>query len=174
MRACRCDGAPAARDGRDSLLVAALEAIGRAAMVVDASGRIVEANSAARASLANADAESSMRDTLRAVVRGEGVEHPDWSTTPVARNGQGVAHLVVARPPKVGVIGSVGQAARKWGLTRRQHEVLAKVADGHPNKIIAARLGVSVRTVEVHLTALFMKARVASRAELLAKLLTIA
>jgi NarL family two-component system response regulator YdfI len=73
----------------------------------------------------------------------------------------------------VGISGRLAQAVREWELTRRQRDVLAKVACGNANKVIALTLGVSVRTVEVHLTAIFVKARVASRAELLAKLSSI-
>lgn len=171
MSACRHDDLWWGRHGRASLLDAALEAIGRAAIVVDASGNILQTNGIARALLA--DGEAAMRETLRAVVRAGGAEHPDWSRAPVVTDEYGVEHLVVARPARptnVGVTGRLAQAAREWELTRRQREVLARIAGGNANKVIAATLGVSVRTVEVHLTALFVKARVASRTELLVKL----
>jgi DNA-binding CsgD family transcriptional regulator len=168
MSAFRLDDVWWDRHGTASLLEAALDAIGRAAIVVDASGDVLQANGIARALLA--DREGSIRETLRAVVRAGGAEHPDWSVTPVVTNGHGVEHLVVARPVTGGIAGRLAQAEREWGLTRRQREVLAKVAKGNANKIIAGALGVSVRTVEVHLTAVFMKAHVASRAELLVKL----
>ena len=35
-------------------------------------------------------------------------------------------------------------------LTRREREVLGKVVEGDTNKVIAANLGISVRTVELH------------------------
>lgn len=35
-------------------------------------------------------------------------------------------------------------------LTPREREVMDMVVDGHPNKVIARRLGVSERTVEIH------------------------
>ena len=35
-------------------------------------------------------------------------------------------------------------------LSRREREVLDALASGHPNKLIAFDLGISVRTVEVH------------------------
>lgn len=167
MSACRCDGTWTGRHGSESLLDAALEAIGRAAVVVDPSGTVIEANSMARASLA--DVGQPLHDMLRAIVR-EGAEHPDWSSTPVVTKGHALGHLVVARPANVGVTGRLARAGREWGLTPRQRDVLAEIAAGNSNKIIAASLGVSVRTVEVHLTLLFTKARVTSRAELLVKL----
>lgn len=158
--------------GREALLDAVLEAIGRAAMVVDASGRVVEANSIARAALA--ERGRSMRDELCDVVRSGRDEHPDWSATPVAANGHGVEHLVVARRTVAGVVsGRVAQGVKRWGLSARQREVLAKVAEGNANKTISAMLGVSERTVEVHVTALLSKAQVESRTELIAKLYTL-
>ena len=168
MSACRHDDVWWGRHEGASLLDAALDAIGRAAIVVDDSGDVLQANGIARALLA--DSEGSIRDTLRAVVRAGGAEHPDWSVTPVVTSGHGVELLVVARPTHVGITGRLAHAEREWGLTPRQREVLAKIANGNANKNIALTLGVSVRTVEAHLTALFTKARVASRAELLVKL----
>ena len=35
-------------------------------------------------------------------------------------------------------------------LSPREHQVLNALASGHPNKVIAFHLGLSVRTVEVH------------------------
>jgi len=43
-----------------------------------------------------------------------------------------------------------GQGGRAPGITERETEVLRLVARGHSNKEIAASLGVSVKTVEVH------------------------
>jgi two-component system CheB/CheR fusion protein len=39
---------------------------------------------------------------------------------------------------------------RETGLTKRQREILGLVVAGHPNKEIAARLGINQRTVESH------------------------
>jgi len=170
MSACRHEDLSWGRLASASLLEATLEAIGRAALVVDASGEVLQANSFARAL---ADEEASMRAIVSGIVHAGDADHPDWSTTPVVTDGSGVAHLVVARLATRGVTGRIARASREWGLTSRQHEVLAKIAYGNANKTVAAALGISVRTVEVHLTALFVKARVASRAELLVKLSTI-
>jgi len=42
-------------------------------------------------------------------------------------------------------------AARRLGaLTRREYQVLEQVARGDTNKVVAANLGISVRTVELH------------------------
>ncbi len=42
-------------------------------------------------------------------------------------------------------------------LTERERDVLALVAQGHPNVGISKRLGVTVRTVETHTSRIFMK-----------------
>lgn len=60
-------------------------------------------------------------------------------------------------------------AARKdtGELTRRQHEVLKWVLDGHTNRDIARRLSISARTVEVHRFNLMRRLRVRNVAQLL-------
>jgi two-component system response regulator FixJ len=51
-------------------------------------------------------------------------------------------------------------------LTAREREVLDAIADGHSNKVIAAMLGISPRTVEVHRAHLFEKLEAASVSDL--------
>jgi len=51
-------------------------------------------------------------------------------------------------------------------LTRREREVLERVAEGDTNKVIAANLGISVRTVELHRARGMRKLRVRSVADL--------
>lgn len=41
-------------------------------------------------------------------------------------------------------------AARFAELTPREREVMTLVVGGHPNKVVAHRLGIAVRTVEIH------------------------
>lgn len=57
-------------------------------------------------------------------------------------------------------------AARMAELTPREHEVMAMVTDGKSNKEIAATLGVSAKTVEVHRARVMDKMRADSLAEL--------
>jgi DNA-binding CsgD family transcriptional regulator len=50
-------------------------------------------------------------------------------------------------------------------LTARERDVLALVADGRPNREIAARLGVSEHTVKFHLASIFGKLAVSTRTQ---------
>ena len=50
-------------------------------------------------------------------------------------------------------------------LTAREHEVLVLVADGLPNREIAAALAISEHTVKFHLASVFGKLGVSTRAE---------
>jgi DNA-binding CsgD family transcriptional regulator len=57
------------------------------------------------------------------------------------------------------------------GLTDREREVLALVADGLHNREIGARLGVTEHTVKFHLAAVFGKLGASTRAEAVQKAL---
>jgi DNA-binding NarL/FixJ family response regulator len=50
-------------------------------------------------------------------------------------------------------------------LTDREHEILALVAQGLPNKLIARRLAISERTVKGHLTRVFERIGVTDRTQ---------
>ncbi|OWT59004.1 response regulator transcription factor [Candidimonas nitroreducens] len=51
-------------------------------------------------------------------------------------------------------------------LTPRERDVMEYVALGKPNKIIAAELGVSQRTIEAHRARIFQKMQVRNAVEL--------
>jgi DNA-binding CsgD family transcriptional regulator len=78
--------------------------------------------------------------------------------------------LVISASPRVEPPGA-GNLPRLWQLTTRESEVLAELVAGRSNKEIAARLAVSARTVDVHVSAVLRKARCSSRAELIARVL---
>lgn len=58
------------------------------------------------------------------------------------------------------------RAARPFGLTPRELEIIAGVADGATNQELADRLSISVQTVKHHLTHIFDKVGVSTRLEL--------
>jgi DNA-binding NarL/FixJ family response regulator len=62
-----------------------------------------------------------------------------------------------------------GSTTRMPGLTPREREILAMLAEGLPNKLIALRLGISDHTVKTHLEAIFDKLGASNRAEAVAR-----
>jgi DNA-binding NarL/FixJ family response regulator len=58
---------------------------------------------------------------------------------------------------------SSGRTDRPSGLTPRELQVLRLVADGKPNKVIAAELVLSERTVDRHVSSILAKLGVPSR-----------
>lgn len=88
---------------------------------------------------------------VRALHAGESVLHP------------AVAHKVLARLASGAE--EPGASGLTEPLTDRELEVLRLAARGMANKEIATELGVSVRTVEAHLSHVFRKLEVGSRTE---------
>jgi non-specific serine/threonine protein kinase len=67
------------------------------------------------------------------------------------------AMAVFAPPPRE-------KATSAFGLSKREHEVLRLLAQGHTNRAIADQLFIAEATVKVHVTAIFTKLGVNSRA----------
>ena len=87
-------------------------------------------------------------EAVRAVHRGEAVLRPGVAARALRRAVS--RHSAPATPPP---------------LSEREMEVLREAARGLPNKDIARRLNLSVRTVHTHLGNIFTKLRVGSRTE---------
>jgi DNA-binding NarL/FixJ family response regulator len=80
---------------------------------------------------------------------------------------QSVDAVVVAPPPWSDVVDGSADThdARPEPLTSREREVLALVAEGLPNKAIAATLAVSDQTVKFHVAAIIGKLGAANRTD---------
>jgi len=88
-------------------------------------------------------------EAVRAAARGESFLPPAVAT-------RVVAHLAEPRP------------ARGEGLSAREAEVLALLAQGATNREVSRRLQITERTVKAHVTSIFNKLGVNSRAEAVA------
>jgi DNA-binding NarL/FixJ family response regulator len=60
---------------------------------------------------------------------------------------------------------SAGKARGPFNLTERQSDVLALLAGGHSNKMIAKQLGLSEHTIKIHITAILRRLGVSNRTE---------
>ena len=67
-----------------------------------------------------------------------------------------------------------GEIERRWEeLTSREREIAGRIADGEANKKIAAELGISVRTAELHRARVLQKMGVRSPAQLVRMLIAL-
>jgi DNA-binding CsgD family transcriptional regulator len=172
-------GSPAAVDVPLCLTVLEmlLDVVDTSVFVVAAGGQVVVANARGislldrygdvlRAFLHAATAEPSATDPKLA----------SWSAGPFcgtrrwfSLGGRGRHALIFVEDAERSTEGVVERAAREWMLTARQEAVFRLVLDGHSNKEIGERLGMAARTVEAHITTLFDKTGVDSRARLIAR-----
>ncbi len=96
----------------------------------------------------------------------------DELVSAVRAAGQGTTVLDPVLSPRLAGLHSSFGPGNGPRLTWRERETVELVAEGLSNKAIAARLGVSVRTVEGHLNHVFTKLGVESRTELVRFVLT--
>jgi DNA-binding CsgD family transcriptional regulator/PAS domain-containing protein len=159
------------RLARDHLAAAAfdalLEAIPPPAFLIDARGAVRETNAAARRLLERRDRE--IRAALVDALGGLPTSVPVYLTR-VHDRGMAMHWLAVVDVDRAEA--RVSAAAERYHFTPREAETLLWVVRGATNQRIAAELGCSERTVEAHIANLFTKADVASRTELVARVLT--
>ena len=74
-----------------------------------------------------------------------------------------IAQLMAAKPANMGV--TVSTDVAEDTLTKREHEVLALMADGLSNKQIAARLEISEHTAKFHVNSILQKMNAQKRVE---------
>jgi two-component system response regulator NreC len=98
-------------------------------------------------------AATDLVDAVRAAARGEAFLYPSVAKTVVTD--------YLRRLER-------GEAERKPydGLTEREREVLALIAEGHTNQEIAGRLFISIKTVQTHRAHIFEKLGLHDRTEL--------
>lgn len=135
------------------------------AMIVSTGGRIREANAAARRLFERRREEVATALALACAGRPSALP---IELTPLG--GAAPGWLAIVREPTDAsrVEQVVLAAANRWSLTPRQRAVLELVVRGASNATIACDLGVSVRAVELHVTALLDRAGVDNRTALVA------
>lgn len=148
-----------------AIVESALEAMERPAFLVRSPNRVELANARARALLKN-----SRRTMLTLITRVLAGETSDWTVSYFTDVGMPDMAIVSQRPGGATFERIIEHARRSWGLSATQVAVLRLVARGFSNKEIAAHLGRAEGTVELHISAIFKRANVESRARLQAKL----
>jgi DNA-binding NarL/FixJ family response regulator len=82
---------------------------------------------------------------------------------------RGIRAAAAGESPLAPAAATVLIEERRWGgpaeMTDREREVLALLAEGLPNKLIARRLEISEKTVKTHLTSIYRRIGVDSRTE---------
>ena len=146
-------------------LAAVLEHIAAPAFVVSSTGRIIEVNAAGRTLLATRRAEISEASLASLAHEPTAI---NIEITPLDCRGAPDHSLAVIRTRTADgrAAQAVALVAARLKLTRRQRDVLARVVTGETNASIAKALGITERAVEQHVTALFDRTAVDSRAAL--------
>jgi DNA-binding NarL/FixJ family response regulator len=125
--------------------------------------------------------ESDEEETLDALYAGATAILPPWAesteiATAIDVAGRGLALLprnILERLLHANSLASEeslrDDGASRVSLTPREHEVLAAMADGASNKLIARRLGISLYTAKFHVAAILAKLDADSRTEAVAR-----
>jgi DNA-binding CsgD family transcriptional regulator len=146
-----------------ALFEAALAAIPAPAFVTDAAGALLEANPVGRLWLQHEG--HAGQEVLHGAVMNP--RDPRFAVTPVVAPDAPMRWLVVMKPGgEPAATTRIALVAHRWSLTTKQRQVLELLVEGVTTRTAAAVLGISERGVEQHITAMFGKAQVESRAEL--------
>jgi DNA-binding CsgD family transcriptional regulator len=152
-----------------------LKVIAVPALVLSSEGGILLANDGAHLVLAS-DKGALPRAFVACVQdRGETPQRlPGWTFTSLGTRGDPIGFLAISHHRELEeptIERRLSYATIRWRLTDRQAEVLALVARGLTNRIIADSLGVRQRTVEFHISRILDKAGAHSRSALIVGIL---
>lgn len=142
---------------------AALEAVSAPAFLIDAHGNVRHANGEGQAWL-----DRDRAGALERLRRARGGEPAGFRLTSLRGPGLPPHALAIWEAPDEADARRLDAFAARIGCTRREHQVLALLLRGESNKAIATELHCGEKTVELHLTHLYRKAGVRSRAALIA------
>lgn len=105
----------------------------------------------ARGYLLKESSQETLLQAIRAAARGETLMQPEVMARLLTQAASASASAVIKRERQA------------VNLTEREQEVLAGLARGERNKEIAARMGITRRTVEAYLTSIYTKLNVDTR-----------
>jgi DNA-binding CsgD family transcriptional regulator len=144
-------------------LLPLLEKIAEPTFVVRADGEVRYANASghARRSHNPSNLERDLRDAIA------GHAASGYVCTHLALNGWYLISAALARESDR----AIAFARKRFRLTSRQLEVLDLVLGGATNRTVSELLGISLRTVEVHLTTIYERTGVENRASLVSLVL---
>ena len=118
------------------------------------------------------DDDESVFSAMRAGARGYLLKDADQAdllrAVHVVNRGEAIFSPTVARRLMgyFAALQSAGRGAQAFpDLTVREQDVLRLIAEGQSNAAIAARLGLSIKTVQNHISNIFSKLQVADRAQ---------
>lgn len=141
-------------------LAATLEALVAPAFITDASGAIAHANRLG-AQLIDRDRLDVRAEVSRQSASGRARE--------IRVNGQPSHQLIMLEDESLGLRRRLELASRTWGLSQRQAAVLAHVVHGLATRSVAAKLDCAEVTVEMHLTAIYLRSGARTRAALISR-----
>ncbi len=151
----------------EAALDAALDRLPSEAFVIDAKGRVHVANAAGQASLARSRA--TVRERLQHALASQ--SDTAFELVELAASGLPKHYLAIKRAQGSARTSALAAVARsRFGLTKRETDVLQQVLGGCTNKQIAVVLGCAERTVEVHVGRLLAKCGVDTRSALVARI----
>lgn len=170
-------GWDAPREGRDrARLAAVLAHVPGPAFILGEEGGIVMANQRGWEHLSTKpDAFEALRRAKRdragaataAASAGTTLTGKRMTLSPIAHP-EGPEVLAIVADEGDGLPARLAACTRVWSLTKRQAETLALAARGESNKEIAAKLGCTEATVEIHMTRIFEKSGARNRATVIA------
>ena len=108
---------------------------------------------------------SAERERLRAQLNGSLTVVGEVPTLAAARAARIPADAILTAASLDPIAGERERGARDEPLTAREVQVLELLAEGLPNKVIAARLGISDQTVKFHVAAIISKLGASNRTE---------
>lgn len=135
-----------------------LDSLGRTAFIVGIDGTVHHAN---RLGLEAIERRADLDVEILGAIQHRSA---DFEAHPILERGVAVRFLVLGRQTDLGLI--VAMLATELDLNLRAEQVLHCAIDGESTKSIAMRLGLAENTVEYHLTRLFRRLGVRTRAEL--------